>query len=253
MKRKLAVVSAVFVAVSGFASAHNCPYEWNIQLTKGIVFKEMPVSKVVDQINAAVREATKGRIKNAIILDATPVTIAKETADPEISRLMDVLIARYQKEMAPVIAKGAAGYETCPVTYDIKPNFHLACEISMIAAAAEMRYREKKEGAVLSRWPKTLECRAYKVSDALLKRVEEKQKAAQIHPDFKPVPVVFAQESGMNWSVMVGEGPGSFGGVSVLDAVTFYVPDKKLILILETPKGHNKIQENLKKLGYWQE
>ena len=181
MKRKLAVVAAVFVAISGSASAHNCPYEWNIQLTKGIVFKETPVSKVVDQINAAVREATKGRIKNAIILDTTPVTITRETADPEMSRLMGVLIDRYQKEMAPVIAKGAAGYETCQVTDDIKPNFHLACEISMIAAAAEMRYMEKKEGAVLSRWPKALECRAYKVSDALLRRVEEKQKAGQIH------------------------------------------------------------------------
>ncbi|MFA6101566.1 MAG: hypothetical protein WCV67_06645 [Victivallaceae bacterium] len=249
MKRKLATAAAAFVAVSGSAFAHNCPYEWNIQLTKGIAFKETSISK----INAAVREATKGRIQTAVILDTTPATITKETADPEMLRLMDVLIDRYQKVMAPVIAKGAAGYETCPVTDDIKPNFPLACQISTIAAGAEMRYREKKEGAVLSRWPKTLECRAYKVSDAFLKRVEEKQKAGQIHPDFKPVPVVFAQESGMSWSVMVGDGPGSFRGNAILDAVTFYMPDKKLMLTIETSKGHNKILTNLKKLGYWQE
>lgn len=253
MKRKLAIAVIALVMYAGAVFAHDCPYDWNIKLAKGIAIKETSLSNAVDQINAAVREATKGRIQKVIILDTTPVTITKETTDPEIGQQMDILIDRYQKEMVPIIAKGAQGYETCPVIEEIIPNFPLACQISGVAAGAEMGYEEKKEGAVLSRWPKTLQCRAYKVSDTLLKFVEEKQKAGKISTDFKPVPVVFAQESGMTWTVMVGTGPRSFSGDFVLDAVTLYLPDKKLMLILETPEGHKKVTDNLKKLGYWQE
>ena len=84
MNSKFAIAAVAFVTASGLVFAHNCPYEWNIRLAKGIEFKETPLSSAVDQINAAVRVATKGRIPKAIILDTTPVTITKENSDPEI-------------------------------------------------------------------------------------------------------------------------------------------------------------------------
>ena len=87
----------------------------------------------------------------------------------------------------------------------------------------------------------------------MLKKVQTEQAAGQIHADFKPVPVVFAQQSGMTFDVMVGDGPGRFTGDFMLDAVTMYVPVRKLMLILETPDGHERVQKNLKKLGYWED
>jgi len=57
----------------------------------------------------------------------------------------------------------------------------------------------------------------------------------------------------MTWTIMVGNGPNSYQGDFILDAVTFYLADQRVMLILETPEGHKKVEENLKKLGHWQD
>jgi hypothetical protein len=248
------VLHILLVLLPMLAYGHSCPYDWNVELSKELSFRESSVSNVINAVNAAVREQTKGRIKQAAILDTTPVKISMVPASSHLTNEMTILVNRYREQMAPIIAKGAQGYETCPVTVTFPRKFPIACTLKMIGqATAEMGYEEKKEGAIFSRWPKELECRAYKVSDALLARVEQKRNAGQIHSDFKPVPVVFAQESGMVWTIMVGDEPNSYRGDFILDAVTYYLPDKKVMLILETLEGHKKVQENLQKLGYWRE
>ena len=210
------------------AYSHPCPYDWNITLSKELSFTETSVSNVIDAVNAAVREQTRGRIKQAAILDTTPLKITVVPANSPWTNEMAVLINRYREEMAPIVAKGTRGYETCPVTVTFPEKFPIACTLKMIEqATAEMGYEERKEGAIFSRWPKEMECRAYRVSDPLLAKVEQKKNAGEIHPDFKPVPVVFAQESGMTWTVMVGDGPNSYRGEFVLDAVTHYLPGPK--------------------------
>jgi hypothetical protein len=255
-----AKLTAISVGLIGFAlliaigaCSHATRYTWDVRLPKDVPGKGTSLSNAVDIINAAVRESTTDRIPKVIILDVGPVTITKVCADQDLNSNMDVLIERYHTEMAPIIAKGAEGYETCPVW----ENFPARCRLSdvsiVLAMNCGMDFDYTQDGVVLKSPRKLLECRAYKVGDALLKLVEERQKAGQIYHAFKPVPVIFAQESSMTWSFMVNDGPNRFTGEDALDAVTFYLPDKKCILVIENAQGHKRIQENLKAKGIWQE
>jgi hypothetical protein len=251
---------AILVVLIGFvllitigACSHATRYAWDVRLPKDLPVKGTSLSNTVDIINAAVRESTAGRIPKVIILDVGPVTVAKVCVDQDLNSNMDVLIERYHTEMAPIIAKGAEGYETCPVWENFPLRYRLSDASITLAMECGMDFEYRQDGVILKNPRKLLECRAYKVSDALLKLVEERQKAGQIYHAFKPVPIIFAQESSMTWSFMVNDGPNQFRGEEALDAVTLYLPDRKCILVIESAQGHKRIQENLKAKGLWQE
>lgn len=257
MKTKLI---AVLIALVGFAllttigaCSHATRYAWDVRLPKDLPANGISLSNAVDAINTVVRESTANRIPKVITLDVGPVMITKVAADQDLSTNVDVLIERYHTEMAPIIAKGAEGYETCLVWEDFPARLHVSDVSITLAMDCSMNFEYRQDGIVLKNPRKYLECRAYKVSDALLKLVEEKQNAGQIIHAFKPVPLVFAQESSMTWSFMVNDGPNQFKGEDALDAVTFYLSDKKCILVIEDAAGHKRIQENLKAKGLWQE
>jgi len=248
----LALVGFALLVTIG-ACSHATRYAWDVHLPKDLSVKGTSLSNAVDIINGAVRESTANRIPKAIILDVGPVTITKVPADQYLNTNMDVLIERYHTEMAPIIAKGAEGYETCPVWEYFPARLRLSDVSIALAMECDMDFEYRQNGVVLKSPRKFLECRTYKVSDALLKLVEERQKAGQIYHAFKPVPVTFAQESSMTWTFMVNDGPNRFTGEDALEAVTFYLPDKKCILVIETAEGHKRIQENLKAKKLWRE
>jgi len=130
-------------------------------------------------INTVVRESTANRLPKVLILDVGPVTITKVAATQDLNTNMDVLIERYHKEMAPIIAKGAEGYETCPVWENFPARLHVYDVSITLAMDCGMNFECRQDGIVLKNPRKFLECRAYKVSDVLLKLVEEKQNAGQ--------------------------------------------------------------------------
>jgi hypothetical protein len=257
MKTKLTtmwvmLVGLVLLITIGACSRSN-RYPWDVRLPKDLSFKGMALSNAVYIINAAVRESTANRIPKAIVLDIGPVIITKAGVDEEINSNMDVLIERYHTEMPPIIAKGAEGYETCPVWRNFPASFHISDVSMSLAMVCGMNFEFRSDYVVLKSPRKFLECRVYKVSDALLKLVEEKKKAGLFYHAFKPVPITFAQESSMTWTFMVNDGPNQFKGEDALDAVTFYLSDKKCILIIENAEGHKRIQKNLKAKGLWQD
>lgn len=261
MTTRLPILLTVVIVI-GCAPAtglgHGCPYEWNVSLPYGLKFRGTPLTNAIDAINLAVRKTTKNKIPRAVILDPNSHTIAKVTSDSTIASGMDLLIQRYHKEMAPLFAKGFMGHESFRVTDDYPPNMPLACQVESIAVSAGMGYKETKDGLVLIPWWKALECRAYKFKAGYLEPAEGAPRAGQPGSYFSSIRDFFARESGMTRFVMVPDGPqtvghGSAGSQSVLDAVTLYMPDKKLMLIIETPEGHKKVEENLKKKGLWLE
>jgi len=149
MKTNLATALLLVCTVAQPAFAHDCPYDWNVSLAKELSFTNASVSNVIRVVNAVVREQTKGWIKEAAILDTTPLKIMMVPVDSPWTNEMAILINRYREEMVPIIAKGAQGYETCPITVTFPKKFPIACILKMIGQAkAEMGYEEKKEGAI---------------------------------------------------------------------------------------------------------
>jgi hypothetical protein len=218
-------------------------------------FKDVPMSKVVEKMNATVRLASLGMIKNVASIDTTPVKITNVNTDPNLESPMNQLIERYNARSAVFIKQGAQGYETCPVTEDFVPFFPLTCQMKGTGCcSAGMEVKETPTGLLFSRVPKELECRAYKISDSLLAKTDSEKKKGNIARDCEPVSQTFAWESDMNWYFMVSDGPGK-GYVSefALDAFTLYLPEQKQILVLQTPEGHAKIEKTLKKNGSWQD
>ena len=226
---------------------------WDVRLSNELSFDGVSLSNAVNEVNATVCGATKTQFPQVIILDVRPVVITKIGLGEETNSNMDALIERYQTEVPPLIAKGAESSETCPVWEHFPAGFHVSDVGMGLAMLCEMEFEFRPDGFVLKSPRKHLECRVYKVSDALLALVGERQKAGQIYHAFKPVPVTFAQESAMTWSIMVSDGTNQFKGEEALDAVTYYLPDKKQILVIENAEGHKRIQESLKAKGLWEE
>ena len=241
----------LLITIDACSRAHR--RAWDVRFQNDFSFDGVSLSNAVSIVDAAVREATKNRFPKAIVLDVGPVLITKAGVSEEISSNMDALIQRYRTEVPPIIAKGAEGYDTCPVWEHFPAGFHVSDVAMGLAMLCEMDFEFRQDGVVLKSPRKHLECWAYKVSDALLALVGERQKARQIYHAFKPVPVTFAQESAMAWSIMVSDGTNQFKGEEALDAVTYYLPDKKCILVIENVEGHKRIQESLKAKGLWEE
>lgn len=253
MKMKIQTSLLVLAAWPLLACAHSCPYDWNIRFSKQNTFRATNLVDFAEQFNAAVREETKGAVTNAIVVDLKAATFRRQPEESPFAEQMNDLIQRHFEITAPLIEKGAEGYDLGPVAEVFPSKFPVACILSGIIAAKGMGYNETKDGAIVTRRHHKFECHAYRISNALLELVAERQRAGKIHRDFKPIPVVFAQESGMKWTLMVPSGPRSASGEFILDAVTDYLPQEKVMLVIETPKGHERLVETLKEKKYWEE
>ncbi len=87
---------------------------------------------------------------------------------------METLVVAYRTDETNWINRGACGFETFHYTGTF--GCYLECEFQMLANWAQMKFREEEQGVYLSRKPAHLECRAYKISDALKEMAEDLKK-----------------------------------------------------------------------------
>jgi len=223
--------------------AHPCPFDWNIEFASDTEIKGTSLSDFVAKFNEAVTKETKSGIARAIIYDAKPDTFRKVPEDSPFSEEMDALFQRYVKVMEPLMKKGLG--ESAPIAISFPAKFPVAC--LLIAQFSEgyggaTNYEETKEGARVTRRREILECRSYQVSAKFLGTVSEYQREDRIAAGVDPVSYVFASFSGMTWAFDIySESAQDYVQESFMDGVTLYIPEKEVMLAIETKDKHEEM------------
>jgi len=232
------------------APAHPCPYDWNIEFSKPTTIEGKNLVKFVEKFNEAARKETNGKIDTAIVLDPDPKPIKKIPGDSPYAKQMDGLIRRYREAIAPLIKKGVSDYGTAPIRIDFPAHFPVAC--LLLAQFDGPNYKETQQGAILSLPRAHLQCRAYKLGDAFFSRVEELRDSEIVPEGTDPAAYFFASWNGMQCSFLIHDAPENPHEVSILEAVTIFLPTERVMLAIETPERHKKMAKTLAKRGYLQ-
>ncbi len=234
---------------------HQLPYKWDSYVQRDLEFEMAPMSNVIKAINAAICEASEGEVPEAIKLDTTPTRITKVNSDPTLDQQMDQLIADFRENEKEMERKGAWGFESKPYTGRVDGDHSLGCTLVMMGSDG-LQWEPKEDALHVSRSPREMECRVYGVGDELIRTTEDWIAKGRTHaePDWDPVCFVFVKMAKMrSWSIMVPSGPHSASGEFRLNKVTKYLPDRKVILALDTPERHKKAEELLKQENMWAE
>ncbi|HEV2438072.1 MAG TPA: hypothetical protein VG077_18915 [Verrucomicrobiae bacterium] len=244
----LFVVLAVFLA---FGCSKKSFYHWDAYTLPELCFTNAAIIDVVSAVNTAVAKASNGSVTQAVFLDRTPATIVAYPSDSPYKTDMEKLIEEYRRDETNWVNRGACGFETFRYTGTIECS--LECDFQMLAEWAQLNYQETEQGIYLSRKPAHLECRAYKISDGLKQMAEDLKKKNQIRVGFDPVASAFTDITKVNlWSIEVPTGPSELTG-EFRDASVFkYIPDKSILLVIETPEAHEAAVQALKAKGLWE-
>ena len=219
---------------------HCCTYDWNIPLREPLSLYLLTVSDAVERLNAVVRSATTNRIPRVAIVDASPSRITLITDDPSLSNEMSALVTAYHAITGPLIAKGVhGGYETHVEVNNIPARTPVACALAEVTAS--MTSEETPQGVIIRRCPATLECRVYRVTDALVTLASASG---------QPPARVFADVTHMT-SVLDVCRKQNVIPTPILEGVVRYMPERKTMLAIETPDGHWGIKRNLVRTGLW--
>ncbi|MCP5488170.1 MAG: hypothetical protein H7A43_05930 [Verrucomicrobia bacterium] len=235
--------------------AHQLPYKWDSYVRPDLQFEMEPMTNVVAMVNAAIREASDGALPEAITVDSTPTQIIKVNSIPQLDVHMDRLIADFRLHEEEMKRRGAEGFESAPFTGWLGGHHSLWCSL-VGPNMAGLHWEPRADALHVSRSPRAMECRAYGVGDELIRTTEEWIAEGRTHAehDWDPVCFVFVKMAGMrSWSIMVPSGPNSASGEFRLSKVTRYLPDRKVILALETPVRHKEAEALLKQKGLWVE
>lgn len=231
--------------------AHPCPFDWNIKFTSDTEIKGTSLSDFVAKFNEEVTKETKSGIAKAIIYDAKPDTFRKVPEDSPFSEEMDALFQRYVKVMEPLMKKGLG--ESAPIVISFPAKFPVACLLAAQFSGGYggvTNYEETKEGARVTRRRETLECRSYQVSAKFLGTVSEYQREDRIAAGVEPASYVFATFSGMTWAFdFYSESTQDYVQESFMDGVTHYIPEKRVILAIETKEKHDEIAKGMTERG----
>jgi hypothetical protein len=231
--------------------AHPCPFDWNIAFASDTEIKGTSLSDFVAKFNEAVTKETKSGITRAIIYDTKPDTFRKIPEDSPYSKEMDALFQRYVKVMKPLMKKGLG--ESAPIAISFLAKFPVACLLAAQFSGGYggvTNYEETKEGARVTRRREILECRAYQVSAKFLETVSEYQREDRIEAGVEPASYVFASFSGMTWAFDIySESAQDYVQESFLDGVTLYIPEKKVVLAIETKEKHEEISKVMTERG----
>lgn len=246
MKR---IATLILVAWPLSASAHPCPFDWNVEFTKKVNVAANSIKDFADQFNDAVSKQTKGKVPQAIIYAAKPDSLTKVPADSPFAKEMDALIQRYSEVTAPLIEKGVSEYGGAPMTMAFPANFPVACILSSPNRGA-VNYEETKEGLKITIHRK-LECRAYHVSPKFLEIAKDMKSRHQIPAGGDYVSFFFARFSEMMWAFHTMPDPDKDAvEESILTAVTRYLPEKGVILAIETKEKHEETIKSMQERGY---
>lgn len=244
-------IAAILIAMCPFTlSAHPCPFDWNIEFANDTEIKGSSLSDFVVKFNEAVTKETKSGITRAVIYDAKPDTFKKVPEDSPYSKEMDALFKRYVEVMEPLMKKGFG--ESAPIALTFPAKFPVACLLSthFNGYGGATNYEESKEGARVTRRREILECRAYQVSAKFLETVSEYKLEERIEAGVEPASYVFASFSGMTWAFDIySESAQDYVQESFLDGVTLYIPEKKVVLAIETKEKHEEIKKVMAERG----
>lgn len=231
--------------------AHPCPHDWNIEFAKATEIKGDNLADFVAKFNEAVKNESKDKVKEAIILVPRPTTIRKAPKDSPFSKEMDELIKRHPEVLR---TKGFPEFGSAHMALEFTAKFPVACLLAAEFSGGGMGYEETEAGAVVSDLRADLECRAYEVSDLLLEKAEEWRSEGRILEGAPPLPYMFARFSEMTWAYHTypdSENPLEDAVEhSVLEGVTLYLPGKKVVLAIETKEKHAEMTKAMGERGY---
>lgn len=244
-------IAAMLIAISPLTlGAHPCPFAWNITFANDTKIKGASLSDFVAKFNEAVKKETKGGITRAIIYDEKPDTFQRVPDDSPYAKEMDELCKRYVQVMEPLKKKGFGA--SSPLAIHFPAEFPVACILlASFDGGAETNYEETKQGARVTRRREKLECHSYAVSAKFLETVGEWKREDRIAAGVPPESYLFATFSEMTWAFdTFSEASQDYVRESFLDGVTLYLPEKKVILAIETKDKHEEMTKVMTERGF---
>lgn len=243
-------ITAIFLAVWPLSiSAHPCPFDWNIEFSEGVNISGKNLEDFAKKFNEAVGKQTKGKIPKAIIYTVKPDSFAKVPASSPFASEMETLMKRYSEVTAPLIKKGVFEYGGAPKEINFPANFPVACILSSPNSGA-VNYEETKDGLKIT-IHRELECRAYNVSPKFLEIAKDYQRGEKIPAGGDHVSYFFARFSMMMWAFHTMPDPAKEAVEEpILSGVTLYLPEKRVILAIETKEKHEEILKSMQERGY---
>jgi len=229
--------------------AHPCPYDWNIEFAKKTEIRGDNITDFATKLNAAVLKEADKKIKRTIVVEMKPDTFTKIPDKSPFAKQMGILIQSYTQTTAPLIEKGARQYGTAPIEAKFPAKFPIACILSLTLPVDGISYTEKKDGAHVT-VHRDLECHAYKLSEKFLKTAQENQKSGGVPRDCDPITYTFARYSGMRWKFYVFDKEKELQAKSIIEGILLYLPNEKVILAIETKRGHSDLNKAMKERGY---
>lgn len=231
--------------------SHQLPYKWDSYVQRDLHFEMAPMVDVIAQINAAIREASKGVVPEAIKLDPTPTQIVKVSLSPELAAQADELIATFRQHEEELSRQGACGFERTPFTGTVRGDHSLFCQLGM-AGGDGLRWEPKEDALHVARSPERMECRSYPVTDALLECMKRQQSSNKYYVGADPVASALIEVSGIrSWCITVPSGPNSWTTDFRHDKVFEYIPELKMVLALATPEEHVEAERRMRAAGLW--
>lgn len=232
---------------------HQRPYSWDAFALPEQRFTNASIIEIVSTVNAVVAEASHGSVTQAVFLDRTPADITVCPSDPALKNDIEKLVEDFRKDEMNWINRGACGFETFRYTGNFIARHSLGCEFQMLAEWAQLNCEEKPDALHLGRNPAHLECRSYKISSGLKQMAEDLKRQNQVRVDTDPVTSAFIDVAKVYlWSIDVPTGPNTTTGEYRFASVFKYLPEKTVLLVIETPEAHETAIKNLKEKGFWE-
>lgn len=233
--------------------SHQRPYRWDAFVLPEQNFSNATIIDVVAKVNALVTQTSKGSVTQAVCLNTNPADIVEYPPDPAIKAEMDKLVGAYWKDETNWLNRGACGFETCRYTGKFMARHSLGCGFQELASRAQLDCEEKPDAIHLGRNPTHLECRAYKISPKLKLMAEDLKKQNQIRVDMNPVTSAFVDVSRVSlWSIDVPTKPNGTTGEFRAASVFSYLPERSVLVVIETPEAQKLAEKNLKEAGFWE-
>ena len=160
---------------------------------------------------------------------------------------MDTLFLRYVEATAPLIKKGLHEYGTAPIVVTFPAKFPVACLLAAEFDGGATYFEEMKDGARVTRRREVLECRAYKVNASFLQEAQEDHREGRIPAGMEAVPYLFARCSEMTWSFYIPDVEQGPDGTPIVKGATLYLPEKRVILAIETKDKHEEMTKIMSK------
>jgi len=232
--------------------AHQRPYPWDRYVISTLKFEGVPWLEVVSKINAAVAKASKGVITQAVTFDTSPARIMKVNCPPACEPQADQLIKRFRAHEHEMNRRGANGFEGALCTGTVHEHHSIGCTLRMLAEESGLSYEEKADGIHLSRMPRQMECRAYRITDGLVERMKYERSKREYKVGAEPLVSALIHETGFgSWSIMLPEGPNRWTSETRYNEVFRFIPELNIILALATPEEHVQAEGRLKASGLW--